>query len=139
MGACEDQDSHDLHTQFDINLFGTINILNSTLPHFRRNRSGRYLVFSSTAGALGVPGLGPFSAAKFAVEGLLESLLYEVAEFNIKTTLIEPGHMRLDEPGSQAMGLKGFSAFKIKEIVQRTIRRRSRSRSTCHESTAMAG
>lgn len=117
MGACEDQDSHDLHTQFDINLFGTINILNSTLPHFRRNRSGRYLVFSSTAGALGVPGLGPFSAAKFAVEGLLESLLYEVAEFNIKTTLIEPGHMRLDEPGSQAMGLKGFSAFKIKEIV----------------------
>jgi NAD(P)-dependent dehydrogenase (short-subunit alcohol dehydrogenase family) len=115
LGACEDQDSHDLHSQFDTNLFGTINILDATLPHFRQNRSGRYLIFSSTAGALGVPGLGPFSAAKFAVEGLLESLLYEVAEFNIKATLVQPGHMRLDEPDSKAMGLKPYAAFRIKE------------------------
>jgi hypothetical protein len=117
VGACEDQNTHDLHTQFDVNLFGTINILNATLSHFRQNRSGRYLIFSSTAGALGVPGLGPFSAAKFAIEGLFESLLYEVAEFNIKATLIEPGPMRLDEPGSEAMGLKRYSALKIKEFV----------------------
>jgi NAD(P)-dependent dehydrogenase (short-subunit alcohol dehydrogenase family) len=117
LGACEDQDDHDLRSQFDTNLFGTINILNATIPHFRKNRHGRYLIFSSTAGALGVPGLGPFSAAKFAVEGLLESMLYEVAEFDIKATLIEPGHMRLDEPDSKAMGLKRYSMFRIKETV----------------------
>jgi NAD(P)-dependent dehydrogenase (short-subunit alcohol dehydrogenase family) len=117
IGACEDQDDHDLRSQFDTNLFGTINILNSTLSHFRENRSGRYLIFSSTAGALGVPGMGPFSAAKFAVEGLLESMLYEVAEFNIKATLIEPGHMRMDEPDSNTMGLRRYSAFSIKESV----------------------
>ncbi|KAL8728589.1 MAG: hypothetical protein Q9166_005322 [cf. Caloplaca sp. 2 TL-2023] len=58
---------------------------------------GRYLIFSSTSGALGVPGLGPYSATKHAVEGLIESMLYETHPFNIKATLIEPGHLRQDD------------------------------------------
>jgi NAD(P)-dependent dehydrogenase (short-subunit alcohol dehydrogenase family) len=61
-----------------------------------------------------VPGLGPYCAAKFAVEGLLESMLYEVDAFGIKATLVEPGHMRLDEPDSHEMGLRRYAAFKVK-------------------------
>ncbi|KAI4251857.1 MAG: hypothetical protein L6R42_008210, partial [Xanthoria sp. 1 TBL-2021] len=57
---------------------------------------GRYLIFSSTCGALGVPGLGPYSATKHAVEGLIESMLYETHAFNIKATLVEPGHLQPD-------------------------------------------
>ncbi|KAL9007383.1 MAG: hypothetical protein Q9180_009673, partial [Flavoplaca navasiana] len=57
---------------------------------------GRYLIFSSTCGALGVPGLGPYSATKHAVEGLIESMLYETHAFNIKATLVELG-LRADD------------------------------------------
>lgn len=98
IGACEDQDLSDLRAQFETNFFGTLNIIQLSLPYFRDQMSGRYLIFSSTSGALGVPGLGPYCATKYAVEGLIESLLYEVDAFNIKATLVAPGHLRLDEP-----------------------------------------
>ncbi|KAL2863009.1 SDR family oxidoreductase [Aspergillus lucknowensis] len=99
IGACEDQDEYDIRDQFETNFTGTLNMIQLSLPHFRERRSGRYLIFSSTSGALGVPGLGPYCASKYAVEGLMESMLYEVDSFNIKTTLVEPGHMRRDDVG----------------------------------------
>jgi NAD(P)-dependent dehydrogenase (short-subunit alcohol dehydrogenase family) len=98
IGACEDQDDYDLRNQFSTNFLGTLHIIQLSLPHFRAQNHGRYLVFSSTAGALGVPGLGPYCATKYAVEGLIESMLYEIDIFNIKATLVEPGYVRLDEP-----------------------------------------
>ncbi|RMZ70881.1 short chain dehydrogenase reductase family [Pyrenophora seminiperda CCB06] len=98
IAACEDQDDYDLRNQFSTNFLGTLHIIQLSLPYFRTQNSGRYLIFSSTAGALGVPGLGPYCATKYAVEGLIESMLYEVDIFNIKATLVEPGHVRLDEP-----------------------------------------
>lgn len=97
IGSCEDQDEYDIRDQFETNFTGTLNMIQLSLPHFRERRSGRYLIFSSTSGALGVPGLGPYCASKYAVEGLMESMLYEVDSFNIKTTLVEPGHMRRDD------------------------------------------
>jgi len=115
IGACEDQSDHELRSQFSTNVYGTLNILTTTLPYFRTQQSGRYLIFSSTSGALGTPGLGPFCATKYAVEGLIESMLYEVDAYNIKATLVEPGHMRLDEPDAKSVwGLKKYSAFKVK-------------------------
>ncbi|PSN70902.1 NAD(P)-binding protein [Corynespora cassiicola Philippines] len=98
IGACEDQDDYDLRNQFTTNFMGTLHIIQLSLPHFRAQNHGRYLIFSSTSGALGVPGLGPYCATKYAVEGLIESMLYEIDIFNIKATLVEPGHVRLDEP-----------------------------------------
>jgi NAD(P)-dependent dehydrogenase (short-subunit alcohol dehydrogenase family) len=97
VGACEDQDEHEIRNQFETNFMGTLNIIQLSLPHFRQRQNGRYLIFSSTSGALGVPGLGPYCATKYAVEGLIESMLYEVAPFNIDLTLVEPGHMRRDD------------------------------------------
>jgi len=97
LGACEDQDEYDIRNQFETNFTGTLNMIQLSLPHFRERGAGRYLIFSSTSGALGVPGLGPYCASKYAVEGLMESMLYEVDSFNIKTTLVEPGHMRRDD------------------------------------------
>ncbi|CAI7629401.1 unnamed protein product [Penicillium glandicola] len=97
IGACEDQDEFDIRNQFETNFTGTLNMIQLSLPHFRQRRAGRYLIFSSTSGALGVPGLGPYCASKYAVEGLMESMLYEVDSFNIKGTLVEPGHMRRDD------------------------------------------
>ena len=97
IGACEDQSEADIRNQFETNFMGTLNIIQLSLPHFRDQQAGRYIIFSSTSGALGVPGLGPYCATKYAVEGLIESMLYEVDGFGIKATLVVGGHMRRDE------------------------------------------
>ena len=100
VAAAEDQSEQDLNNQFETNFFGTLNIIQLSLPYFRTNRiHGRYLIFSSTAGALGVPGLAGYCATKYAVEGLVESMLYEVHCFNVRVTLVEPGHVRDDDDG----------------------------------------
>lgn len=97
IGACEDQDEFEIRNQFETNFMGTLNIIQLSLPYFRERKEGRYLIFSSTSGALGVPGLGPYCATKYAVEGLIESMLYEVDQYNIKPTLVEPGHLKRDD------------------------------------------
>lgn len=117
IGACEDQDEHEIRNQFETNFMGTLNMIQLSLPHFRKRHSGRYLIFSSTSGALGVPGLGPYCATKYAVEGLIESMLYEVDGFNIKATLVEPGHLRRDDAAVHTMSngqkLPLFGHFKV--------------------------
>ncbi|KAH7038006.1 short chain dehydrogenase [Microdochium trichocladiopsis] len=114
IGACEDQDEHEIRNQYEINFMGTLNIIHATLPYFRQQSAGRYLIFSSTSGALGVPGLGPYCATKYAVEGLIEAMLYEVDSFNVKATLVEPGLVRRDEPDSLDNPLPTWGHFLIK-------------------------
>jgi len=119
VAAAEDQSHDDVANQFNTNFLGTLHILQSSLAYFRTNSiPGRYLIFSSTAGALGVPGLAPYCATKYAVEGLVESMLYETDVFNIKATLVEPGHLRLDDndadmPGLAAAGTQANTANPI--------------------------
>ena len=115
IGSCEDQDEHDLKNQFETNFMGTVHIVHATLPYFRRRETGgRYLIFSSTSGALGVPGLGPYCATKYAVEGLIEAMLYETDAFNIKATLIEPGLVRNDGEETRETPPPAWGHFNIK-------------------------
>jgi NAD(P)-dependent dehydrogenase (short-subunit alcohol dehydrogenase family) len=115
IAACEDQDEHEIRNQFETNFMGALNIIQLSLPYFREAGAGRYLIFSSTSGALGVPGLGPYCATKYAVEGLIEAMLYEVDAFNIKATLVEPGLVRRDEPDWETNPLPTWGHFLIKE------------------------
>ena len=114
IGACEDQEDDEIRNQFETNFMGTLNIIQLSLPYFRELGAGRYLIFSSTAGALGVPGLGPYCATKYAVEGLIEAMLYEIDSFNIKATLVEPGLVRRDEPDWATNPLPSWGHFLIK-------------------------
>ncbi|KAI9741952.1 MAG: hypothetical protein M1834_000341 [Cirrosporium novae-zelandiae] len=114
IGACEDQDEYEIRNQFETNFMGVLNIIQLSLPYFREQGRGRYLIFSSTSGALGVPGLGPYCATKYAVEGLIESMLYEVDAFNIKATLVEPGHVRRDELSPKSVHLPQYGHFFIR-------------------------
>jgi NAD(P)-dependent dehydrogenase (short-subunit alcohol dehydrogenase family) len=114
IGACEDQEDDEIRNQFETNFMGTLNIIQLSLPYFREMGAGRYLIFSSTAGALGVPGLGPYCATKYAVEGLIEAMLYEIDSFNIKATLVEPGLVRRDEPDWATNPLPTWGHFLIK-------------------------
>ncbi|KAK9240532.1 hypothetical protein V1525DRAFT_395262 [Lipomyces kononenkoae] len=88
---CEEQDENDVRAQFETNVMGLFHIVQTTLPLFRQRNGGKYIMFSSIAGMLGIPGLGPFSGTKWATEGFVESLSYEIEEFGAKATLVYPG------------------------------------------------
>lgn len=76
--------------QFDVNFFGVIETTQMFLPLVRRTE-GRVINISSISGRLAAPFLGPYSASKFALEGLTDSLRRELAPLGVKVSLVEPG------------------------------------------------
>src|SRR5678809_941691 len=73
-----------------------MNVTRAALPVMRKQRSGRLLTISSTAGIAGQMFCTAYAAAKFAIEGWMESLTPEVAPFGIRTMLVEPGFFRTE-------------------------------------------
>ncbi|KAF3273213.1 hypothetical protein TWF970_009249 [Orbilia oligospora] len=104
IGACEDQDEYEIRNQLDTNFMGLFNIMHLTIPYFRKRKEGRYIIFSSTSGFLGLPGLGGYCGSKWAVEGFVESLMYELELSNIKVSLIITGLAKRDEPTQDTHG-----------------------------------
>ena len=90
-GALEDQPMEDIKKQFETNLFGAIRSIQQVLPIMRNQRSGTIVNISSLAGYIGFPASSVYVSTKFALEGLSESLAYEVQPYGIKVILIEPG------------------------------------------------
>lgn len=93
-GALEDLSMDEIQSQYETNLFGLIRVTQAVLPTMRKQRSGRILNISSGAGIFGFPGHSAYVSTKFAVEGLSESIAYELEPFGIKVILIEPGFIR---------------------------------------------
>ncbi|EWC48301.1 hypothetical protein DRE_02405 [Drechslerella stenobrocha 248] len=98
IGGCEDQDEYEIRDQMDTNFMGVFNIMHLTIPYFRKRKEGRYIIFSSTSGFLGLPGLGGYCGSKWAVEGFVESLMYELEPDNVKASLVIAGLAKHDEP-----------------------------------------
>ncbi len=90
-GAVEDTDDDEAKAIFETNFFGTLRICRAVLPTMRRQGSGALLVISSIGGRIALPFQGLYSATKFAVEGLAESLSMEVRGDGVRVVLIEPG------------------------------------------------
>lgn len=76
---------------FDVNFFGALRLIQAVLPAMRQQKSGSIINMSSGAGIYAFPGLGLYSASKFALEGLSESLAATVSQWNIKVSIVEPG------------------------------------------------
>lgn len=93
-GAVEDVSVEEARRQLDTNFFGVLRVCKSVLPSMRARRSGLIINISSLGGAAGLPFQGLYSASKFALEGLTESLRQEVAPFGIEATLVQPGDVR---------------------------------------------
>ncbi|HXW11565.1 MAG TPA: SDR family oxidoreductase [Nitrososphaeraceae archaeon] len=94
VGAFEDLAMEETKSQYETNLFGLIRVTQAVLPTMRKQRSGRIINVSSGAGIFGYPGGSAYVSTKFAVEGLSESIAYELEPFGIKVILIEPGFIR---------------------------------------------
>jgi NAD(P)-dependent dehydrogenase (short-subunit alcohol dehydrogenase family) len=93
-GALEDIGIDEIKAQYETNLYGVIRVTQAVLPIMRKQGSGRIINISSGAGRFGFPGGSAYVSSKFALEGLSESMAYELEQFGIKTVLIEPGFVR---------------------------------------------
>ena len=90
-GCTEDVSVNDFRKQFETNFFSIVKIIQEISPIMRKQKSGNIINISSVAGRMGLPGSPAYISSKFALEGLGECLRYELGQFGIKTTLIEPG------------------------------------------------
>jgi NAD(P)-dependent dehydrogenase (short-subunit alcohol dehydrogenase family) len=91
VGALEDVSMEEIKSQFETNFYGLIRVTQAVLPIMRNQGSGKIVNISSGAGRFGFPTGSIYVSTKFAVEGLSESLAYEVEPFGIKIILVEPG------------------------------------------------
>ena len=95
-GFFEELSAEQVRNQIDTLLFGPMNVTRAVLPVMRKQRSGLLLTISSTAGIAGQLFCTAYAAAKFAIEGWMESLTPEIAAFGIRTMLVEPGFFRTE-------------------------------------------
>jgi NAD(P)-dependent dehydrogenase (short-subunit alcohol dehydrogenase family) len=95
-GFFEEISPEDFRAQIETNLFGPVNVTRAVLPVMRAQRRGLIVTISSTGGISGQAFVSAYSAAKFGVEGWIESLAPEVAPFGIRTMLVEPGFFRTE-------------------------------------------
>ncbi|MFE3774643.1 oxidoreductase [Streptomyces sp. NPDC059122] len=98
-GTFEETPLAEVRRQFEVNVFGAVAILQAALPHMRRRRRGHLMAVTSMGGLMAVPGMSAYCGSKFALEGILEALGKEVAQFGIHVTAIEPGSFRTDWAG----------------------------------------
>ncbi len=96
VGVFEAASPEQVQKQFDTNVFGVMNVTRAILPHFRKNRSGRILTISSVGGRVTFPIYSLYHSTKWAVEGFMESLHYELRPLGIQAKLIEPGPIKTD-------------------------------------------
>ncbi|MDR1479872.1 MAG: SDR family oxidoreductase [Planctomycetaceae bacterium] len=90
-GAVEEVSDEQIEHLFQTNFFGSLRVARAFMPYFRSQGKGYIVQISSMVGHLSNPGQGLYSASKWAVEGVFETLAKEAAPFNIKLTLVEPG------------------------------------------------
>ena len=105
-GAFEDLSLEEIKNQYDTNFYGIIRTTQAVLPIMRKQRLGRIINISSGLGLFGFPGMSAYSSTKFAMEGLSESMAYELEQFGIKVILIEPGVIRTNMGNSIVIAKK---------------------------------
>ena len=109
-GFWEDLSDRDIRDQFETNVFGLLRVTRAVLPIMREQGSGRILNMGSVAGFTATPGLGAYSATKFAVNSLTEALRLEARPWGIQVAEINPGEVRSSIVKNTRMGERVLSA-----------------------------
>lgn len=95
IGTLEELSDQEVKKNFEVNVFGSLNVIRHVAPHLRKQQSGHIFNISSIGGYIGsFPGFGIYCATKFAVAGLTEALAEEIKAFNVHTTVVYPGYFR---------------------------------------------
>lgn len=95
IGTLEELTDEEAQENFDVNVFGTLNVIRNVMPHLRSQKSGNIFNISSVGGIVGnFAGWGIYCATKFAVAGFTEALAEEAKEFGVNVTVVYPGYFR---------------------------------------------
>ncbi|GGP85450.1 SDR family NAD(P)-dependent oxidoreductase [Saccharothrix coeruleofusca] len=105
LGAVEEITDAEARSLFDLNVFGLINVTRAVLPVMRAAGGGKLVHIGSRSGFEGEPGVGLYSASKFAVAGISEALSAELAPFGIQSVVVEPGVFRTDFLDASSLSL----------------------------------
>lgn len=106
LGAMEEAGIAEVRDVMETNFFGALQVTQAILPYMRAQQGGHILQISSVAGFRSTQGFGVYNASKFALEGFSEALAQEVAPFNIRVTIVEPGPFRTEFAGSSIKTVK---------------------------------
>lgn len=123
MGGLEELTDAEGRANFEVNVFGMLNVIRHILPHLRANNNGHIFNISSIGGFNGgFPAFGIYCATKFAVSGLTESLFHEVKPFGIDVTLVMPGYFRTNflSEGSIVKPQTEIEAYQNVRAVQKS-------------------
>jgi NAD(P)-dependent dehydrogenase (short-subunit alcohol dehydrogenase family) len=124
MGPIEDTATDEAKAQMETNFFGVLRVCRATLPALRKQGCGHIINVSSLAAVVGLPFSGLYSASKFALEGMTESLRHETRPFGIQVVLVEPGDFRTAITSKRrttrasetnAAYREAFARFKVKQ------------------------
>ncbi|MFD1145141.1 oxidoreductase [Larkinella insperata] len=108
VGSLEELSDAESRENFEVNVFGSLNVIRNVMPHLRAQQSGHIFNISSIGGFTGAfPGFGIYCATKFAVVGFSESLAEEVKSFGVHVTVVEPGYFRTDFLTSGSLNVPG--------------------------------
>ena len=105
-GSVEDISMEEMKAQFETNFFGVIRLMQLVIPIMRRQKSGRIVNITSVGGRISLPVLSAYNSTKFALEGLTESISYELEPFGIRVIIIEPGVIKTNIMNSSIFAKK---------------------------------
>ena len=97
IGTLEELSDAEVKDQFDVNVFGSLNVIRNAAPYFRAQHAGHFFNIASIGGYTGgFPGFGIYCATKFAVAGFTEALAVEMKDFGVNATVVYPGYFRTE-------------------------------------------
>jgi NAD(P)-dependent dehydrogenase (short-subunit alcohol dehydrogenase family) len=121
-GAVEDTSLDEARRQLETNFFGSLRVCRAVLPAMRGRGSGLIVNVSSIGGVIGLPFQGLYSASKFALEGLSESLRQEVKPFGIRVVLVEPGDVATAITRNRVLAAAAADGSAYREPFARALR-----------------
>ena len=127
-GFWEDLSDKDVRDQFETNVFGLLRVTRVVLPSMRRQGSGKILNVGSVAAFAAIPGLGAYSATKFAVNSITEALRMEARPWGVEVAEVNPGEIRTDVVRNTRMGEGVYSTRSPYNVFTRQFENFSRER-----------
>jgi len=120
-GCVEDVSVDEFKAQFDTNFFSIIRLIQEVGPTMRKQGSGTIVNISSVVGRIGFPASPAYISSKFALEGLSESLRFELAPFGVNVVIIEPGVIKTNFMKNMRMAEKSESDTVYKDITDKVV------------------
>lgn len=137
-GSVEDSSLEEIGLQMNTNYFGALRCVKAVLPAMRSAKSGRIIVLSSIAGVVGMPFQAFYSSSKYALEGLIESLRYEIRPFGLEAALIEPGDFHTGFTASRKVAAAAGEGSPYKKLYDAAMGVQVRDETSGHDPIEVA-